>query len=177
VADLNPHAAVPPGYFHEMYANTPDPWGFDSRWYEARKFAITMACLPRPRYRRALEPGCSNGALTERLAERCDELIAFDFVEPVVQRCRERMASHAGVEVLDESFPSFWPAGRGDLVIWSEVVYYLSDAGVRRAIAGLERWLEPGGHLVAVHYTGTTDYPLGGAEVVRLLDRVEFLER
>lgn len=36
-----------------------DPWDFESRWYEQRKYALSAAMLPKPRYRRAFEPGCS----------------------------------------------------------------------------------------------------------------------
>jgi predicted TPR repeat methyltransferase len=169
--------AVPHRYFRDLYDASPDPWGFDDRWYEQRKFAITMASLRRPRYARALEPACSNGALTERLATRCDELIAFDIIDDVVRRCRERVVDHPGAEVLLESFPRFWPPGRGDLVVWSEILYYLTDAQLEEAIDGLERWLEVGGDLVAVHYTGVTDYSLAGAAIVPMLDGVDFLER
>lgn len=177
MAEVNPHAAMPYDYFSGMYDGSPDPWGFDERWYERRKFAITMASLPRPRYRRALEPGCSNGALTEQLAQRCDELIAFDFVDDAVERCRTRVASSTGVEVACESFPHFWPPGQGDLVVWSEVAYYVTGEQADHALAGLERWLEAGGHLVAVHYTGATNYPRNGAEIVPWIDAAEFLER
>jgi SAM-dependent methyltransferase len=174
---MNSGSPMPYDYFRDMYDGSPDPWGFDGRWYELRKYAITMACLPEPRYRRGLEPGCSNGALTERLAHRCDELIAFDFVDDAVARCRARMAPNSRVDVTCESFPDFWPPGRGDLVVWSEVAYYLSTEQADAAIAGLERWLEVGGNLVAVHYTGATNYPRRGADIVPWLDAVDFLER
>jgi SAM-dependent methyltransferase len=181
VAELNhPEAGpdiMPDDYFRRMYAGSPDPWGFDERWYEQRKFSVTMASLPSPRYRRALEPGCSNGALTERLATRCDEVVAFDVVPEVVMRCRERMASHPHVEVRRGSFPDFWPSGTGDLVVWSEVAYYVRGASADEAIAGLGRWLEPGGHVVAVHYRGGTNYPRPGDSIGPWLDDVEFLER
>ena len=55
-----------PSYFDDMYAANRDPWSLASRWYEQRKYAVTLACLTRPRYRRAFEPGCSIGVLTER---------------------------------------------------------------------------------------------------------------
>jgi SAM-dependent methyltransferase len=177
MAEMNPPSATPHSYFRDMYDGSPDPWGFDDRWYEQRKFAITTACLPRARYRRGLEPGCSNGALTEHLAPRCHELIAFDFVDEAVQRCRTRMAPYGGVEVVSESFPDFWPPGRGDLVVWSEVAYYLAAEQSDDALAGLERWLEEGGNLVAVHYTGDTNYPRHGADIGPWLDGVDFLER
>ena len=61
--------SLQPAYFDDMYAESPDPWGFRTRWYEERKFALTMAALPRRRYRRVFEPGCSVGMLTRLLAE------------------------------------------------------------------------------------------------------------
>lgn len=164
-------------YFETMYDSDTDPWQFETSWYEHRKYSLTMAALPRQRYRRAVEPGCANGALTERLAERCDELFAFDFVAATVARARSRMAAQPHVEVLGEAFPEYWPSGTGDLVVWSEVAYYLSDAGWECAISGLRRWLDPGGTLVAVHYTGETNYPMSGAEVSLRLDRTRFLQR
>ncbi len=52
-------------YFESMYASDPDPWGFDSRFYERRKYDLTMASFARPTYREAFEPGCSNGARSQ----------------------------------------------------------------------------------------------------------------
>jgi len=60
------------GYFDKIYAISPDPWGFTTRWYEARKYAISLALLPREHYGDAFEPGCSVGVFTELLAPRCD---------------------------------------------------------------------------------------------------------
>ncbi len=177
MSDVSARTTKPYDYFREMYDRSPDPWGFDERWYERRKFAITMAALPRAHYHRCLEPGCSNGALTERLAQRCNELVAFDFVDDAVQRCRERMSSEPGVEVVCASFPDFWPSGRGDLVVWSEVAYYVAGERADEALAGLERWLEAGGHVVAVHYTGATDSPRSGTAIGPWLDGADFLER
>ena len=38
--------ALDPGYFRDMYAASADPWGMADRWYEARKYAISVALLP-----------------------------------------------------------------------------------------------------------------------------------
>ncbi len=166
-----------PAYFTGMYAAADDPWGFDSRWYERRKYALTVAALPRDRYRRAVEPGCANGALTELLADRCDELHSFDLVPAVAARARARLQGRPHVHVAQGTFPDRWPPGTGDLVVWSEVAYYLADTAARRAIDGLDAWLEAGGDLVAVHWTGPTDYPRPGAEIGPWLDAVPFLDR
>ena len=50
---------LPPAYFDAMYQGAADPWGFEDRWYEQRKYAVSLALLPAARYRRAFEPGCS----------------------------------------------------------------------------------------------------------------------
>lgn len=164
-------------YFESMYRSDPDPWRFDRSWYEQRKYEMTVASLPRRRYRRAIEPGCANGALTERLASRCDELFAYDIVSAAVKRTEDRLAQADHVHVLEAVFPTYLPVGTGDLAVWSEVAYYLGDIDADRAIASLERWLEPDGHLVAVHYTGDTNYPRTAREVHDQLDSISWLSR
>ena len=62
-----------------------DPWGFTSRWYEARKYALSVAMLPRQHYHEAFEPGCSVGVLTELLAPRCTSLLACDLAPAAVR--------------------------------------------------------------------------------------------
>jgi len=69
---------VDAGYFRDRYVASPDPYGLAERWYEARKYAISVALLPRERYGAAFEPGCSIGVLTTMLAPRCDRLLACD---------------------------------------------------------------------------------------------------
>ncbi len=163
-------------YFDELYRTDLDPWGFEASWYERRKRDITMAVLPNARYRRGVEPGCSIGTLTERLADRVDELIAFDFVAEAVHAARRRV-ERPEVTIVEAAFPVYWPAGTGDLVVWSEVAYYLTESGFDLAMKGLARWLEPGGHLVAVHYTGVTDYPCTGHQVAMRIDQDDTLQR
>ncbi len=162
-------------YFLEMYHDDEDPWGFDTSWYERRKYALTLASLPHPHYRRGLEPGCSNGALTELLAPKCDELIAFDLVTEVVERARARLAPQASVSVEQKVFPTWMPQGTGDLIVWSEVAYYLTDTGLELALTQVESWLDPGGVLVAVHYTGDTDYPQTANSVHGAIGEAPFL--
>lgn len=163
--------------FEQMYAAQEDPWHADISWYEQRKHRLTIAALPRKRYYRAVEPGCSTGALTALLAERCDEVFAFDFVERAVEAAQARTGDLDNVHVVNALFPEYWPYGGGDLVVWSDVAYYLSDVGWDLATAGLDHWLQPGGHIVAVHSTGDTDHPRPGTCVGRQLDHLAFLER
>lgn len=179
---IPPQAALANGddgveFFQRLYEQEGDPWHVDVSWYEQRKHQLTVAALPRWRYHRAMEPGCSTGALTELLAPRCDELFAFDIVDQAVQRARERTQDLDHVHVLNATFPDYLPYGTGDLVVWSEIAYYLSDVGWDSAIAGLDSWLDTGGHLVTVHYTADDEKQRHGASIGRRLDELDFLER
>ena len=40
---------VPASYFHTMYARSPDPSSPATRWYDQRKYNLTVAALPRAR--------------------------------------------------------------------------------------------------------------------------------
>lgn len=161
---------LPVAYFERLYEQDADPWGFSSRWYEERKYALTIAALPRARYRRGFEPGCSIGVLTAQLASRCDALVAGELVAEVAARARARVAAQPHVEVRVLAIPEDWPEGRFDLVVLSELGYYLTHAGLAALVERIDACLEPGGHVVAVHWTGETGAPLSGAEVHAALD-------
>jgi len=168
---------TPDAYFEQMYAADPDPWGYETRWYERRKYALTIAALPREHYRRAFEPGCSLGVLTELLAPRCDALVALELLPNVAAKARARARSAEQVAVEVGRIPEDWPAGTFDLVVLSEVLYYLDEDGVAEVLAKLDDSLAPSGHVIAVHWRGETDYPLAGDRVHELLDRHAGLDR
>lgn len=153
-------------YFDELYARDADPWGIEAGWYEERKRAVVLASLPRPRYARCFEPGCASGALSVGLAQRCDELVCRDPADRAVEATRSRLAAVPGVDVARGALPADVPDGTFDLVVASEVVYYL-DADDREAFwSAVEGLLRPGGHLLAVHWLREApEYPVEGPAV------------
>jgi len=158
------------GYFDAMYEAAPDPWGFEDRWYEQRKYAISLAQLPDRRYRRAFEPGCSIGVLTAMLAGRCDRLLAWDVAAGAVQAAARRTRDLPNVRVERRQIPREWPEGRFDLIVFSEVLYYLGDRDLEQVLDYGVHALEPGGTLLAVHWRHpVTDYPRSGDDVHRVL--------
>jgi hypothetical protein len=157
--------SLPRDYFEDLYRTDPDPWKFRSRWYEDRKRRLTLAALAQPHYASAFEPGCSIGVLTAALATRCDHVLAMDIAEQVVRA--EPGSDRGRVEVRRGAVPDDWPTGRFDLVVLSEIGYYLDEAACHRlaeaAVAG-------GRELIAVHWRHpVADYPLAGDEVHRIL--------
>ena len=157
---------VPDRYFAEMYEASSDPWHLGDRWYEARKYAITMAMLPAKRYRHAFEPGCSVGVLTEMLSHRCDRVTATDVVAAALEATRERLTGRAtGVDLRRLSLDDEWPGEDVDLVVLSEVGYYLDASSLRRVLDRECPRLRVGATLVAAHWRHpVADYPLTGDE-------------
>ncbi|WP_207841418.1 class I SAM-dependent DNA methyltransferase [Williamsia soli] len=154
-------------YFHEMYRDSDDPWGFTSRWYEQRKYQMTLAALSAPRYGAAFEAGCSIGVLSEQLAARCDQLLAVDLSDKAVQIAAERLEPLGGRVVVEtRDFVADWPTGTFDLIVLSEVLYYLDPAQLDTVIANATAGLSDDGELIAVHWRWPVEeYPQTGDQV------------
>lgn len=146
-----------------IFAEDPDPWGFRTTAYERDKAADALSSLA-PRYGQAVEVGCSNGAFTARLAPHCDRLLALDLAESALAEARRTVLDPA-VTFARAEMPGGW---RGavtppvDLIVLSEVLYYL-DAGEIEAMAGhAARDLAPDGQALLVNWLGPTGETLDG---------------
>ena len=163
--------AADPAYFDRLYAAADDPWGLAERFYERRKRELVLASLPRAHFRRAFEPGCATGLLTAGLAGRCDAVVAWDAAAAAVAQAARRLAGAPHVRVEVGAIPGAWPAGEFDLVVLSEVGYYVADldalaARVDSALAG-------DGVVLAVHWRhAAADHPQTADDVHRVLGRV-----
>ncbi|HEY3877475.1 MAG TPA: SAM-dependent methyltransferase [Trebonia sp.] len=169
---------IDPDYFRERYAASPDPYGLAERWYETRKYALSVAMLPRARYGVAFEPGCSIGVLTTQLAARCDRLLACDAVAEAVESARARTAELPGVRVEQRVMPKEWPSRSFDLIVFSELLYYFDDTDLDEMLRLGTGALRPGGHLLAVHWRHPApDHPFTGDRVHELLAGQDGLAR
>ena len=156
--------------FDALYRHHRDPWGYETSDYERSKCERTLTALPRPHVRHGLEMGCSIGVFTELLAPACDSLVAVDFSAVAVRAARERLGAAGHVEILCGDLRAGLPEGRFDLIVCSEVLYYWPPTDVQAWLARVRRALEPGGALVAVHWTGNDpEAPMTGPQVHRLL--------
>lgn len=149
-APATSHAGA--AYFDALFAGSDDPWNFRTRWYEERKRAITLACLPARRYASAFEPGCANGELSAALAPRCDRLLISDGSAGALAVARRRVASFAHVEVRQGFVPGDWPAEPFDLVVLSELAYYLDTAQLDTLAERCCASLRTGGAVVVCHW-------------------------
>jgi SAM-dependent methyltransferase len=159
-------------YFEDLYAESTDPWGFETSDYERKKYERTLESLGERRFRRAFEAGSSIGVFTAMLAPRCEELLAVDTSEKAVEIARERLAEQSHVRVERRTLPEEMPDGPFDLIVASEVLYYWPREVVLEALRSFEEILAQGSVLVAVHWRKETKtYPLQGDEVHELLVR------
>lgn len=158
--------SLPAAEFDRLYAASPDPWGIDEGWYERRKRAVVLAALPDERVGRAYEPGCGTGALSVELAGRCDALLCTDVAGAAVARARERLEGRPGARVARAGVPDEWPEGPFDLVVVSELAYYLDEGDRGRLWDAAVASLHPGATLLAVHWTrAAPEYPVEGTQV------------
>ncbi|MGU3409941.1 PIG-L family deacetylase [Microbacterium sp. M1A1_1b] len=149
--------------FDEHYARKPEGWDFDGSWYERRKRALTLAALPRERYRSAVEIGCATGVLTAALTERADAVLGTDIAAAPLARARIRAPRARFVQA---ALPDEWPAGHFDLVVLSEVGYYLSPADLDATIDHVLASLDDDGVLVACHWRHPDDQAVSGGDAV-----------
>jgi SAM-dependent methyltransferase len=163
---------LPPAYFDAIYARDPDPWDFAGSDYEHAKYRATVDALGQERARDAVEIGCSIGILTTMLAPRCDRLLAVDVSQAALDQARRRVAGLPNVTVQRCRFPRDAMPGIFDLLVLSEVAYYLDTEDLGRASARIRDGLAPGGRVLLVHWLGETDYPKtgdGAVDELRLL--------
>lgn len=156
--------------FELLFQGSDDPWQFRTRWYEARKRELVLACLPAARYRLGYEPGCANGELAAALATRCDRLLASDGIAAAVALASHRLQPFSHVEVVQAWVPKDWPDKAFDLVVLSEFGFYLSRDELRKLTLAVRHSLGPQGTLLACHWRHPVEgFALDGDTVHRVL--------
>ncbi|MEP6925236.1 MAG: SAM-dependent methyltransferase [Pyrinomonadaceae bacterium] len=155
-----------PNYFEEVYRANADPWNFETSEYERAKYAATLAALPQTHYQKAFEIGCSIGVLTKELAARCTKLLAIDVSDAALEKAQKRCAKLSQISFEKMQIPAEFPAAAFDLILVSEVGYYLAPEDWQTATEKIAKHLELNGNVVLVHWIPFVhDYPQTGDEV------------
>lgn len=164
--------SVPASYFEQLFAHNDDPWAMRSRWYEKRKRELVLACLPRQYYARVFEPACANGELSAGLAERAECLLCQDLNATAVQLAAERLRPWSHARVEQGCLPGDWPAGEFDLIVLSEIGYYLDPTQWLEVLEHAQASLSADGALLLCHWLHPIDgCPQTGHQVHDLLAR------
>ena len=143
---------IDPDGFEALFRQDVDPWNYARSPFEAyKRDRLLRACGDRV-YGRGLELACANGETTRRLANRCLRLLAVDSSETAVREAARRTAGLSSVTVKQALLPSQTPQGPFDLIVASEILYYLSLPDMLTLLDQLQRALAPGGRLVVLHH-------------------------
>ncbi len=153
-------------YFETIYAKNEDPWNFETSEYEREKYKTTLEALPKNLYENALEVGCSIGVLTYQLAAKCKKLTSIDVSSKALEIAKKRCAGLPQVHFEQKSFLDDFPSQNFDLIMVSEVAYYLSEKDWDLAMQKIDHWAMPKAHIVLVHWLPEVpDYPQTGDQV------------
>ncbi|MFZ0041717.1 MAG: SAM-dependent methyltransferase [Solirubrobacteraceae bacterium] len=159
-----------PSDFEARYRADPDPWSYTSSGYERDKYAATLAACGTPPFTSALELGSSIGVFSVLLAPHCLSLVTVDGSETAVSAARKRLAGFDHVQPIVGEIPEAIPRRFYDLVVASEILYYLEPAVLTATLAVLQGCMRPGARLVAVHWRPPgPERPFDAAQVHALL--------
>lgn len=136
--------------FETRYQRDPDPWGYRDSDYERAKYAATLRACGRGPFASALELGGSIGVFSAQLAPRCRALTTLDFAPTAVRTARRALRRYPHIDVRLGVVPDAIPDGPNDLVVASEILYYLAPAALETTLARLGEVLA--GRLVIAHW-------------------------
>lgn len=138
--------------FERRYRADGDPWGYRSSEYERAKYDATLRACGSGPFAAALELGGSIGVFSARLATRCRALTTIDFSPTAVRAARAQLAAYRQARAILGEIPDAIPEDRYDLIVASEILYYLPQHALSATLERLEQVLAPSGRLVAVHW-------------------------
>ncbi len=111
--------------FDQRYQDEGDPWGYRTSDYEREKYRATLAACGDGPFRSALELAGSIGVFSAMLAPRCEELTTIDFSETAVAQARQELHDFPQATALIGEIPGALPDRQYDLIVASEILYYL----------------------------------------------------
>jgi len=158
--------SAPSSYFDAVYRRSANPWRYGSD-YESEKLRILLDTLPDQRYAEALEIGCGPGVTSAALAQRCNILTATDCSEVALDLARTHCRALHGLTFIRMRVPKDLPRqARYDLVVFSEVGYYLNAVDLAATVDGLAMVSVDRGTVALVHWLNESgDHRTSGQEV------------
>lgn len=138
--------------FETKFKVSSDPWNYRTSAFEAMKRRILLrACGPQ-RLGRGLELACAIGENSRALAARCLTLVATDGAPTALETARRLTPNDARIDYRHGVLPGGIPGGPFDLIVVSEIAYYLSPRDLAALGQRMMQALAPGGRIVVLHH-------------------------
>lgn len=153
---INKNRLIVRSYFEIKYSKR-DPYLTTSNNREIEKLEITFNSIKGHNYKHILDIGCGEGYLIEKLLPIADMVTIIDISRLSINRARNRIGKRENIKFIREDILRFDTQERFDLIICSEVLFYLQVPDIISLANKIVKWLLPGGHLLLVHVYGANE--------------------
>lgn len=138
-----------------LFGKRVDPYQYHNSPRELEKQEKVLSLVSGRKYKNGMEIGCAEGVFTKKLAPLCEKLTAVDISETALARAREHCADQPNITFLQTNIRHFPFKPEWDLMVVSEVFYYLNKKEIQpHFVSFLERFsqgLMSQGRLIVVH--------------------------
>lgn len=139
------------GFENKFRANI-DPWNYThSRFERVKREVLLRACGPY-KHGRVLELGCAIGETTRGLARLSLRLTAVDASPTALNEAARRAPRDQRIQFHRAVLPGQMPRGPFDLIVVSELVYYLRHHHLQALADRLFAALAPAGMTVVLNH-------------------------
>ena len=138
--------------FEQKFRENIDPWNYTQSRFERYKRTILLRACGRYKHGRVLELGCAIGETSRYLAPLSLRLIAVDGSSTAINEATKRLGYEKHVHFRLANLPGEMPRGPFELIVVSEIAYYLRLHQLATLGQRIIKALAPRGRVVALHH-------------------------
>jgi SAM-dependent methyltransferase len=148
---------ISPAGFEQKFLANIDPWNYTTSPFERYKRDVLLLACGCRTFGRGLELACAIGVTSRCLAQRCLRLLAVDSSLTALAEAKMRTRDGERITFRHAVLPNETPRGPFDLIVASEIAYYISQRALYRLLHDLEMALAPSGRIVFLNHTRQFD--------------------
>ncbi|MBS9722021.1 methyltransferase domain-containing protein [Tianweitania sp. BSSL-BM11] len=138
--------------FEALFQNAIDPWNYRTSRFEARKRQDLLRACGSGKVGRGLELACAIGETSRALMSRCLTLVATDGAPTALAEAKRLTPQNMRIDYRAGILPRDLPRGPFDLIVVSEIAYYLPARQLDGLARSLLKAVAPGGTIVVLHH-------------------------
>lgn len=138
--------------FEAMFQSSIDPWNYRTSLFEARKRQVLLRACGSNKVGRGLELACAIGETSRALMCRCLSLVATDGAPTALAEAKRLTPSELRIDYRLGLLPMDVPRGPFNLIVVSEIAYYLSCRQLNELARTLIKVVATGGKIVVLHH-------------------------
>jgi SAM-dependent methyltransferase len=144
--------AIDAAGFERKFRVDIDPWNYTRSSFEHFKRGVLLRACGLSKRGRVLELGCAIGETTRHLARLSCHLTAVDASPTALAEAARRTSHLSNIVLRLANLPDQMPKEKFDLIVVSELVYYLRAHQVKRLAERLIGGLSRGGIAVLLNH-------------------------